>query len=109
MSDINQVCLTGHIGKNPEIKYFESGHVVVNFSVAVSEWAGQNKGEITYWFDCRAWGRKAEFIGEYAKSGSLVMINGRLAVDSYKAQDGTNRTKTYINVDEIKVVEKKQS
>ncbi len=109
MSDINKVCITGHIGKNPEIKYFESGSVVVNFSVAVSEWAGQSKGEVTYWFDCRAWSKRAEFIGEYAKSGSLVMIEGSLKVDSYKAQDGTNRQKVYINVNEIKVVEKKQS
>lgn len=107
MADINKVCLTGHIGKDPEIKFFDSGKCVVNFSVAVSEWAGKEKGEITHWFDCRAWGKKAEFIGEYAKSGSLVMIDGRLGVDSYKAQDGTNRTKVYINVDEIKVVEKK--
>ena len=109
MSDINKVCITGHIGRNPEIKSFASGHVVVNFSVAVSEWAVKEKGEITNWFDCRAWNKKAEFIGEYAESGSLVFIEGRLGVDSYKAQDGTNRTKVFINVDEIKVVKKQQS
>lgn len=108
MSDINKVCITGNIGKDPEIKYFDSGKVVVNFSVAVNEYAGQNKGIVTNWFDCRAWNKKAEFIGEYAKSGSTVMIEGRLGVDSYKAQDGTNRTKVFINVDEIKIATKKQ-
>lgn len=107
MSDINNVCISGNVGKQPDMKYFDSGKCVVNFSVAVDEYAGQQKGEITYWFDCRAWGKKAEFIAEYAKSGSLVLVNGRLAVDSYKAQDGTNRTKVYINVDDIKIIDKK--
>lgn len=107
MSDINQVCITGNIGKDPDMKYFESGSRVVNFSVAISEYAGKDKGNITTWVDCRAWGNKADFIGEYAKKGSTVMINGRLAVDSYKSQDGTNRTKTYINVNEIKLIDKK--
>lgn len=109
MSDINKVFITGNVGKDAEIRYFESGKVVVNFSVAVNEFAGQTKGIITHWFDCRAWGKKAEFIGEYAKSGCMVMIDGHLGVDSYQAQDGTNRTKVIINVDEIKIIGKKQA
>lgn len=106
MSDINQVFITGNIGKTPEMKYFDSGKCVCNFSVAIKEWAGQEKGERTTWIDCRAFAKKAEFVAEYAKSGSLVMVCGRLAVDTYQAQDGTNRTKTYIVVDEIKIANK---
>lgn len=107
MSDINSVHITGNIGQAPEIKYFESGSVVCNFSVAVNKWQGKDKGEQTIWLDCRAWGKKADFIAEYAKSGSLVMVEGRLGVDNYKTQDGTKRTKIYINVVEIKVIDKK--
>lgn len=107
MSDINFVSITGNVGQNPSLKFFDSGKCVCNFSVAVDEWAGQTKGTVTNWFDCRAWGKKAEYIGEYAKSGSLVMIGGRLGVDNYQAQDGTKRSKVYINVEEIKIVDKK--
>lgn len=107
MSDINSVHITGNIGQAPEIKYFDSGAVVCNFSVAIKEWQGKEKGEQTIWIDCRAWNKKAEFIAEYSKSGSLVMVGGRLGVDSYKAQDGTKRTKVYVNVDDIKVIDKK--
>lgn len=107
MSDINNVFISGNVGQNPALKFFDSGKCVCNFSVAVDEWAGQTKGTVTNWFDCRAWGKKAEYIGEYAKSGSLVMVSGRLGVDSYTAQDGTKRSKTIINVEEIKIVDKK--
>ena len=107
MSDINNVFISGNVGQNPSLKFFDSGKCVCNFSVAVDEWAGQTKGTVTNWFDCRAWGKKAEYIGEYAKSGSLVMVGGRLGVDNYQAQDGTKRSKVYINVEEIKIVDKK--
>lgn len=59
MSDINQVFITGNIGKAPEMKYFDSGKCVCNFSVAIKEWAGQEKGERTTWIDCRAWAKKS--------------------------------------------------
>lgn len=107
MADINQVSISGNVGNQPEFTCFESGSMVVNFSVALKEWAGKEKGEQTLWIDCRAWGQKAEFIAEYAKSGSFVAIGGRLAVDKYKAQDGTNRVKTYILVDAIRIIDKK--
>lgn len=107
MSDINQVCISGNIGKKPEIKYFNSGNCVVNFSVAIKEWAGKEKGEQTLWIDCKAWNKKAEFIAEYAKSGSFVAVSGQLAADNYKAQDGTNRVKTYIVTHEIRIIDKK--
>ncbi|MCD8025170.1 MAG: single-stranded DNA-binding protein [Candidatus Gastranaerophilales bacterium] len=103
MADINSVFLSGNIGNPPEMKYFESGAVVVNFSVAVDEWRGNEKGTKTNWFDCRAWGKTAEFIGDYAKKGSLVMIGGSLTIDSFKAQDGTNRNKTVILINDIKI------
>lgn len=54
------------------MKYFESGSCVVNFSAALKEWAGANNGERTTWIDCKAWNKKAEFIAEYAKSGSIT-------------------------------------
>ena len=107
MSDINNVTITGHIGSDPEMKYFDSGSVVVNFSVAIDEGPGKEKGSKTLWIDCRAWGQKAEFIGDYAKKGSLVMVDGRLSVESWTAQDGTKRSKTLVLVNEIKVVDKK--
>jgi single-strand DNA-binding protein len=107
MSDINRVVLTGHLGNDPEMKYFESGSVVVNFSVAIDEWQGQEKGSKTIWIDCRAWGKKAEFVGDYAKKGSLVMVDGRLSVENWTSQDGTKRSKVLVLVNDLKIVDKK--
>lgn len=38
MSDINNVFLTGRIGADPNMKYFESGSVKTSISVGVNRW-----------------------------------------------------------------------
>lgn len=107
MSDINSIHLTGRLGQNPEMKYFESGTVVVNFSIASDEYQGQKKGTKTNWFACRAWGKTAEYIGEYAKQGSLVFIDGRLTTENYQTTEGQKREKQIIVINELKVIDKK--
>ena len=36
MAGVNKVILIGNLGKDPEVKHFESGSMVVNFSIATS-------------------------------------------------------------------------
>lgn len=107
MGDINSIYLTGRLGQNPEMKYFESGSVVVNFSIANDEYQGQKKGIKTNWFTCRAWAKTAEYIGEYGKQGSLIFLKGHLTTESYTNTEGQKREKTIVIVDEIKIVDKK--
>ncbi|MGA1411793.1 MAG: single-stranded DNA-binding protein, partial [Prochlorotrichaceae cyanobacterium] len=40
----------GNLGKDPEVKYFENGNRVANFSVAVRGY----KEDDTLWLDCEA-------------------------------------------------------
>lgn len=107
MSDINSIFLTGNLGKTPEIKYFESGKVLTEFSIAVSEYQGANKPEKTTWIPCKAWSHTAEFIAEYARQGSRVMIEGSLKIDRYQTQDGKNSSFAYVLVDKIEITKNK--
>lgn len=86
---INSVVLVGRVGQNPEMKYFESGKVKTNFSVAVNRWNSATKQEIADWFYIEFWDKDAERAGEYIKKGSLIAVEGRL--DTWKDKDGDTR------------------
>lgn len=108
MSDINAIHMTGRLGQTPEIKYFDSGSVNVKFSIGVNKWIKKQEQEVVTWFNCIAWGKKAEFIGEYIKKGDLVYIEGSLSKETWKDEQGNTKSNTYILVDEIKTQSKKQ-
>ena len=85
---VNSVVVVGRVGQNPEMKYFDSGKVKVNFSVAVNRWDSKTKEEITDWFNIEIWDKQAEFAGEWVKKGSLVGIEGRLISSKWTTPDG---------------------
>lgn len=109
MSDINTIALSGRLGEDPKMKYFESGNVVCEVSIGVNKYSAKQKKEIVTWHKCRAWGKNAEFICGVAKVGALVFVQGTLEKDTYKAEDGSDRSISYILVQEIKVINKKDN
>ena len=88
---MNNVVIVGRAGKDPEMKYFESGKVKTTFSVAVNRWDSKTKAETTDWFNIELWDKSAEVAGEYVKKGKLVAIDGRLTVNKWKDASGADR------------------
>lgn len=107
MSDINTICISGRLGEDPKVKYFESGSVKVDLSIGVNRYNAKKKDEEVTWHKAIAWGKKAEFIAEVAKMGALVYIQGSLQKDTYQDENGNNRASVYILVEEIKVTNKR--
>jgi single-strand DNA-binding protein len=84
--------LIGNLGKDPEIRYTQSGKAVTSFSLATSEkWKGQDgqQQEATTWHNIVAWGRQAEVLKEYTGKGSKLYIEGRISNRTYDKKDGT--------------------
>ena len=96
---INKVILIGNLGKDPEIRYTQSGAAVVNFSIATTErWKGQDgqQQENTEWHNIVAWKRLAEICSEYLHKGSKVYIEGKLQTRKWQDKDGNDRYTTEI-------------
>lgn len=109
MADINTVTLSGRLGDAPQMKYFESGNKTVTISVGVNKWSKKQEKEVVTWHTAKAWGNKAEFIGEVAKKGALACLQGTLEKDVFKdEQTGKDIAKTYILINEIKISNKKE-
>lgn len=89
----NLVVLVGHVGKDPEIRYTPSGTAKASFSLATSEkWKDKTTQEMvekTVWHNIIAWGKSAEFIGEYINKGDFLYVEGKIDNRSWDKDDGT--------------------
>lgn len=102
---VNSVILVGRAGKDPEMRYFESGRVKTTFSVAVNR---PTKEKETDWFDIEIWGRQAEIAGEYVRKGSLIGIEGRLDFSKWTDDGGTKNTRPYIHATGLRLLGSKR-
>lgn len=107
---LNKVMLIGRLGKDPEIRYAQSGTAVTNFSLATSEdWmdkASGEKKEKTEWHRIVAFGKLGEICGRYLTKGRQVYVEGRLQTRSWE-QDGVTRYTTEIVANEMQMLDAK--
>lgn len=87
---LNKITLHGYLGRDPELKEYtnskgEKGYLV-NFPLAVQ----RDSGEGTDWFDCTAFGRRAEVIEKWFRKGSQIVVTGRMQ-STVSEKDGNKR------------------
>lgn len=99
MASVNKVILIGNLGRDPEIKYTQSGTAVANLSLATNEvWtdkAGQ-KQERTEWHRVVVWGKQAQVLAEHLSKGKQVYVEGSLQTRSWDDREGNKRNTTEI-------------
>jgi single-strand DNA-binding protein len=107
----NSVKLIGHLGKDPEVRTFESGKKMATFSIATTDSYKNQKGEKvqdTQWHNIVIWGKLADIAGQYLKKGSEVAVEGKLVHRAYETSAGEKRNTTEINVNEMLMLGGKQ-
>lgn len=97
--------INGRLGKDPELRFTNSGKAVVGFTVASSsrrknQDTGQWEDGDTTWTNVNAWGELAENVANLFSKGQLITLKGRLKQRSYE-KDGQNRTVFEVEADEI--------
>ena len=103
---INSVTLVGRAGRDPEVRYFESGTVVANLTMAVNR---RNRDDEPDWFNLEIWGKQAQVAADYIKKGSLIGINGSFKLDSWKDRNtGETRNKPVVRVDRLELLGSKR-
>ena len=97
---LNSVQLVGRAGRAPEVKYFESGNVVCNLTLAVNR-RSRNSDEPD-WFNLEIWGKTAQVAADYVRKGSLLGVTGNLKFDYWQDRTtGVDRSKPVIRVDRL--------
>jgi single-strand DNA-binding protein len=99
MASVNKVILIGNLGRDPELRYTQSGQAVANFTLATSERFANKSGEQqerTEWHRIVAWGKTGELCAQYLSKGRSVYIEGRLQTREWEDKEGQKRSTTEI-------------
>jgi single-strand DNA-binding protein len=97
------IIIVGNLGRDPEMRYTNTGQAVTSFSVATSrkytDGSGQQQKE-TIWFNITVWGKQAESCNNFLHKGNSVVIEGQLKPDPitggprvFPKSDGTSGAK----------------
>ena len=103
---MNVTLLVGRAGRDPEVRYFETGNVVANLTLAVR---GQAKDAEPEWFNLEIWGKQAQIAADYVRKGSLLGVIGSLKTDSWTDRNtGELKTKKTLKVDRLELLGSKR-
>jgi len=98
---INTITLVGRAGRDPELRFFESGTSVANLTMAVDK-ASSNREEEPDWFSLEIWGKQAQVAAEYVRKGSLIGVVGRMTSEQWTDRNtGERRSKSVVKVDRL--------
>jgi single-strand DNA-binding protein len=105
---VNKVLLVGHLAAEPEVKATPAGMYVAKMRLATNTYAGKDDEgkakERTEFHNLVAFGKQAEFAGQYLKKGRLIYVDGRLQTSTWDDASGQKRYRTEVVVEEIKFV-----
>ena len=98
---VNKVILVGNLGRDPEVRFMQSGDKVVNLALATSErWTDRQSGERrekTEWHRVVVFDQNIADVAEkYLKKGSKVYLEGQLQTRKWTDQSGVEKYTTEV-------------
>lgn len=90
---VNKVILIGNVGQDPEVRRFENGDSVANFSLATSEKYKNRNGEKvedTEWHNIVMRGKVVEVVEKHVTKGMKLYVEGKKKTRMYE-KDGEKR------------------
>jgi single-strand DNA-binding protein len=107
---LNRVQLIGNLTGDPELRYTPGGSAVCGFGLATNRsWTmdtGEKK-EDTEFHTILAWNKLAETCSQYLVKGRKVYVEGRLSTRSWTGQDGQQRSRTEIVIENMIMLDSK--
>ena len=105
---INRVVLVGRLTKDVEVKKTQQQTSVASFTVACNRRVAKGADAQTDFINCVAWRATADFLGNYARKGALVGVEGRIQTRNY--DDVNTGKKVYVTevvADSVQLLESK--
>lgn len=94
---LNKIIAQGRLVADPELRRTQSGKAVTSVTLAVErDFKEQDGTRATDFIPVVAWGGTAELLAKYFTKGRMAVVEGRLQVRKWQANDGSNRYTTEI-------------
>lgn len=99
---MNKVILAGRLVRDPKLRYTQTGKTVASFTLAVNRrFSHNNEQQTADFIPIIVWDKLAEVCSKHLFKGSQVLIEGRMQVRNYEAQDGSKRYVTEVIAQEL--------
>ena len=96
---INLVSLIGHVGRDPELRTFDSGSCTTEFTLALKRPAKEGQQPEPVWVRCKAWNQTARLAVDWLRKGAKVGLLGRLDQEEWTDRhSGEKRSRTVVVV-----------
>jgi single-strand DNA-binding protein len=109
LPEINRVMLSGRLTRDPEKRYASDGTEITRFSLAFHRRFRSSAGqwsEHTGYVTVMCYQRLAEVCAKYLRSGSPVVVEGRLQMREWTAARGEKRTSLELRAESVHFLEK---
>lgn len=88
---MKQVQLCGRLGADPELQRVgDKNTALIEQDVAVDDYDYKTSQKTTCWVPIIVWGQPAEFLGQYARKGDGIVVNGELVHETYTSKKFTD-------------------
>lgn len=94
---MNVITVTGHLGRDIEVRTTPAGDQVGSFSVADS----QGKDKPTIWWSCQLWGKRVDSLAPYLLKGQKVTVSGAVSEREWTDKEGNKRKSMDVRVNDI--------
>ncbi|MCM1108101.1 MAG: single-stranded DNA-binding protein [Clostridium sp.] len=106
---LNKVMLIGNVGKDPEVRYLDTGVAVATFPLATTERGytlqnGTTVPERAEWHNIVLWRGLAETAEKYVHKGDKLYIEGKIRSRTYDDKNGMKRYVYEIMADSMELL-----
>ncbi|WP_149710776.1 single-stranded DNA-binding protein [Campylobacter concisus] len=107
----NRIVLVGHLTRDIELRYTQGGAAIGSSGIAVTRKFSVNneKREETCFIDITFFGKQAEIANQYLSKGSKLLVEGRLKSDQWTDNNGQNRSKHTVAVENMTMLGQAQN
>lgn len=108
---LNKAMIIGRLGRDPELRYTQSGAPVCTLNVATDEsYTDRNGNRVdrAEWHRVIVFQKAAESCSQYLAKGSLVFVEGSLQTRKWQDQQGQDRHITEIKAQRVQFLDRKK-
>lgn len=112
MAYLNKIMLIGNVGKTPEVRVFDGGNKVANFTLATTKRYTNSNGQAvdaTTWHNIQVNGKIADVAEKYVQKGDPIYVEGELTARTYVDRNNVERVIYEVRASQLQLLRQRGS
>lgn len=112
MAYLNKIQLIGNVGKAPEVRTFDGGNKVANFTLATTKRYTDRNGQLvdaTTWHNIQVNGKVADVAEKYVQKGDPIYVEGELTARTYVDRNNVERVIYEVRASQLQLLRQRGS